>query len=888
MVCGKFLHAGSTRFLIRGVSYGTFAPADDGSQFPSLDRVAHDFAAIAELGANTVRTYTSPPLAVLDEAARRDLRMISGVPWAQHVAFLDDARSVRNIRRTVRDSVKRLASHSATLLFTIGNEIPPGIVRWYGRKRIEQFMRELFEEAKAAAPDALVTYVNYPPTEYLDLSFFDICAFNIFLHAQTDLSAYLVRLQHLAGRRPLLIAEAGADSLRHGPNQQAALVAMQVRTAFREGAAGTVVFSWTDEWWRSGRPVDDWAFGLVDTRRQRKPAYRAVQDVFHSAPFQTAEKKTWPRVTVVVCAYNAAGTIEQCLTAIEGLQYPDFECVVVNDGSTDDTGAVAARHPRVKLIETTNGGLSAARNLGLEHATGDIVAYTDADVRVDPDWLTYLVQPFLHSDVVAAGGPNIVPPDDPWLAQCVARAPGSPMHVLLEDRLAEHIPGCNCAFRREALMGIGGFNPIFRRAGDDVDVCWRLQSQGGKIGFAPAALVWHHHRNSIQAFLRQQVGYGEGEAWLMHEHPHKFIGGRIAWTGHIYSSLPFIRSLSETRINAGPFGSKSFPSIYRTDPHPLAYIAHSGRWQIGWALLIALAVVTGFAHQPYAYPLLAAGLIALATTGANCLHYGLLADLSDLPSIGRLARGPSAVLYRLTIALFHFLQPFARLYGRVRGAIWRPAFGPRRQTSLSPVTSVALADGMRLLCGRELEKRFWSDSWIDVQVLLSAIADRLRQHRAIRHIELDSGWWEARDVTIVNRLGLPVDMRALVEDHGAGRSLCRLRIRLRLGVAFLPLLLAVTTVMLLDASGLVAWPISTTLAVLLAGAATAAETMTTWRILATAIQSVKTDFGMLAIETDPPAPGREPAGVSDQPDTTAADPWSKNSGPAQVPSRHIA
>src|SRR5207244_2296104 len=101
---------------------------------------------------------------------------------------------------------------------------------------------------------------------------------------------------------------------------------------------------------------------------------------------------TWPRVSVVVCAYNAADTIGDCLDSLSALTYPDAEIIVVNDGSRDATGEIARRYPAVRLIEVANGGLSAARNIGLQHATGEIVAYTDADVRVDPDWLTYLVQ----------------------------------------------------------------------------------------------------------------------------------------------------------------------------------------------------------------------------------------------------------------------------------------------------------------------------------------------------------------------------------------------------------------------------------------------------------------------------------------------------------------
>jgi hypothetical protein len=301
-----------------------------------------------------------------------------------------------------------------------------------------------------------------------------------------------------------------------------------------------------------------------------------------------------------------------------------------------------------------------------------------------------------------------------------------------------------------------------------------------------------------------------------------------------------------------------------------------------------LAAVAALAHQPYAYFFLAAGLVALATTGGKCLQYGVQADLANLPSIGPLARGPSAGVYRLTISLLHFLQPFARLYGRVRGAIWKPAFDATRRTSRPPVASVPLADGLRLVSGRELEKRFWSERWIDVQSVLAAIAERLRQQRAIRHIEVDSGWWEARDVTIVNRLGHLVDLRAVVEDHGGGRNLCRLRIRFRRGVTVVPLLLAVATVMLLDTADLVAWPISSSVAVLLAGAATVAETITTWRIVSTVLQSVKTEFGMVAIETASPASHAGPADPANQPELTAAGPCREHTGAAHAPSRHIA
>ena len=582
-VDGKFLATGGDRFLVKGVAYGTFAPDAAGRQFPAAATVADDFARMREAGLNTVRTYTAPDPGLLDAAARHGLRVMVGLPWPQHIAFLDDPDLCRRIREDIIARVRELSGHPAALVFALGNEIPAPIVRWHGQARVERFLRELYHDVKAAAPDALLTYVNYPPTEYLSLPFLDVCAFNVYLHAEPDLRRYLARLQHLAGHRPLLLAEAGADSCREGEDGQAAIAAMHVRTAFSEGACGAVVFAWTDEWWRGGRPVDDWAFGLVDAARKPKPALRAVSGAFADAPFSEAERSTWPKVSVVVCAYNEAATIDECLASIENLTYPDFEIILVNDGSRDATGAIARRHSRVTVLDIPNGGLSAARNVGLERAAGDIVAYTDGDVRVDRDWLTHLVRPFLTSDVVGAGGPNLVPADDPPMAQCIARAPGSPTQVMLDDRIAEHVPGCNMAFRREALLAVGGFNPIYLRAGDDVDICWRLQARGWKIGFAPSALVLAPPPRVAARVLAPagRLRRGRVVAQAPH-HPDQFQGLHIGWRGaHLRSAPvpPLAHAGAREQRHVGHRARS--PSVYATDTYPFAFMPHSARWQVG-------------------------------------------------------------------------------------------------------------------------------------------------------------------------------------------------------------------------------------------------------------------------------------------------------------------
>jgi GT2 family glycosyltransferase/sugar lactone lactonase YvrE len=774
---GKFLQFGAERFLVKGVTYGTFAPDADGYQFPPRERVAEDFRLMAGLGINTVRTYTPPRVDLLDEAARNGLRVMVGLPWSQHVAFLDDRRLVQSIRREIVGQARALSSHPAVLLTALGNEIPPGVVRWHGNVRVERFLRELYEDAKSASPRSLFTYVNFPPTEFLDLSFFDVCAFNVYLHREPELRAYLARLQHIAGHKPLLLAEAGADSIREGETGQADITAMHIRTAFAEGACGAIAYAWTDEWWRGGHDIDDWAFGLVDRERRPKPAAAAVARAFEEAPFAAEARKTWPRISVVVCAYNAADTLEDCLSALDAQTYPDYEVILVNDGSRDATPDIGRRHSGVRVIDVPNAGLSAARNVGLAEATGEIVAYTDADARPDRDWLTFLVQPFLTSDVVGSGGPNVVPADDPPIAQCIARAPGGPTHVLLDDRIAEHVPGCNMAFRRDALLAVGGFNPIYLRAGDDVDVCWRLQARGWKIGFAAAALVWHHHRSSVNAYWRQQLGYGEGETWLMAHHPEKFLDGHMLWHGRIYSPLPFVRSLWGTRINSGVWGTASFPSIYRADVHPFAFLPHSIRWQIVSFVLTVAGLFVAFdgGHRWAAALLLFSGGVGLAVTIAKNLAYAFRSDVSSLP--GR------RIWYRLMVAYLHFMQPVARVRGRIRGALSPPATrlpATQPQTSRGPRPSMReTARALLLLAGTVTEDRFWSEAWTSADRMLSQLTDWLRRSRAVRSIEIDDGWSDDHDISVfIGRWGW-LDVRALAEDHGSGRTLLRVGTHIR-------------------------------------------------------------------------------------------------------------
>ncbi len=418
---GKFIFVGDEKFYVRGVTYGTFRHDEDGHEIHDPKVVEQDFAMMAANGLNAMRTYTVPPRWVLDTAQQHGLYVMVGLPWEQHIAFLDDKKRAKAIEERVRQGVRASACHPAVLCFVIGNEIPASIVRWYGYRRVEQYLERLYQVAKAEDPEGLVTYVNYPTTEYLQLPFVDLMCFNVYLESQKNLAAYLARLQNLTGDRPLVLAEMGLDSNRNGEEAQAHTLGWQIHTAFTAGCAGTFVFSWTDEWFRGGNEIQDWDFGITTRDRQPKVALTAVRQAYSQAPFLLGP--SFPRISVIVCSYNGQRTLHDCLEGLLQLEYPNFEVIVVDDGSTDRT-PIIARELGFTVTTTINRGLSQARNTGLAAATGDIVAYIDDDARPDPQWLTYLATTFLTTKHAGVGGPNIAPLGDGPIADCVANAPG--------------------------------------------------------------------------------------------------------------------------------------------------------------------------------------------------------------------------------------------------------------------------------------------------------------------------------------------------------------------------------------------------------------------------------------------------------------------------------
>ena len=746
-VRGRFLEVGGAKLHVRGVTYGPFGASPN--EYPDRIAAGRDFALMARHGINAIRTYTPPPRWLLDAAHEHGVWVLAGLCGERQVGYWCDGRVGAPSREWLAPAVRELAGHPALLGFVVANELPASLVRWLGRHRTEARIEELCTRVRELDPEALVTYCNYPTTEYLELPSLDFTCFNVYLEQTERLTSYLARLHNLSNERPLIMGEMGLDSLRNGEARQAELLGEQIRASFASGCAGVFAYAWSDQWNRGQEDVTDWAFGLTARDRSPKPALAAVERAYAEVPVAPARR--WPRISVVVCSYNGSRTIRDCLSGVAALDYPDYEIIVVDDGSKDSTAAIAAEFD-CRLIRTENRGLSNARNTGIAAATGEIVAFTDDDARPDPHWLRYLAVAFEQSTHSGIGGPNIPPPGDGFVANCVSASPGGPTVVLVTDTQAEHIPGCNMAFRKTALEAVGGFDARFRTAGDDVDLCWRLMDAGFTLGFHPGAMVWHHSRGSVRTFWRQQVGYGRAESLLERKWPERFNGaGQAGWTGRIYGGVALQRRASHRSfVYQGPWGTAPYQFLYEPAEGRLASFTHAPEWYLLTAALL-FAGSLGILWSPlqWALPL---AVLALAIPLTRALQSGLRAIYPD-PA----GSGTQAIARRALTASLHLVQPAARLFGRLRHGLtfWR-MHGARRLALPWPRTF-----------------RSVQASWRSNSDRLTALSRELREAGALVRHGGDLDRWDLE--VWGGALGAARSLMA-VEDMAQGRQLLRVRV----------------------------------------------------------------------------------------------------------------
>jgi hypothetical protein len=329
------------------------------------------------------------------------------------------------------------------------------------------------------------------------------------------------------------------------------------------------------------------------------------------------------------------------------------------------------------------------------------------------------------------------------------------------------------AFWADRLRAISGFDPAYTKAGDDVDVCWRLQAEGDVIVFAPTAMVWHHRRATVEAYLKQQRGYGEAEGLLKRKHPEKFQGFRadLSWKGRIYTRAGLGLEVGEPMVHHGVFGTGLFQTIYSAPQVWWPLLVLSPEWwflALG-ALLLApvfnpaaalarMGVLGALAQSSLSNPLLLVPVAMLAIT----LGVAWLVAGQASPPVHQRRRWS-----RLLIAAMHVAQPVERGFARYK---------TRFKTVVIPAAFHALRQAWRQRAGRLLGRRelaLWSEGWVGREKLLESLLRLCAENRWF--VRVDPGW-HSHDVRFYGDRWCKTDLMTVTENHGGGRLLTRLRL----------------------------------------------------------------------------------------------------------------
>ncbi|MEG4284378.1 glycosyltransferase [Microcoleus sp. A006_D1] len=239
-----------------------------------------------------------------------------------------------------------------------------------------------------------------------------------------------------------------------------------------------------------------------------------------------------PLVSVVVPIYNGEMDLPDLIECLRSQTYPPHrvEYLLVDNNSRDYTSTILQTAAKSRnqegfnqitlrnLSENTIQSSYAARNKGIRASTGEIIAFTDADCRPEPQWLENLVQPFANLEIGITAGEILALPGNTLLEKHAARENTLSQKHTLAHPFCAYGQTANLAVRRQILAQVGLFRP-YLTSGGDADLCWRiLRETSYKIYFAENAIARHRHRSTIKQLQSQWHRYGESNKYLHELH----------------------------------------------------------------------------------------------------------------------------------------------------------------------------------------------------------------------------------------------------------------------------------------------------------------------------------------------------------------------------------
>lgn len=238
-----------------------------------------------------------------------------------------------------------------------------------------------------------------------------------------------------------------------------------------------------------------------------------------------SENKFLPAISVIVPIYNGEQDLPALIECLEKQTYPTdkVEYLLVDNNSCDHTPEILAQATNQKinikhLIESEIQSSYAARNLGIRQAKNNILVFTDADCRPQPQWLLEIVQPFIKPEVGIVVGEIVALVGKSLLEKYADINNLLSQKFLLEHTFLPYGQTANLAIRKQAFFEVGLFRP-YLTTGGDADICWRIQKEGKwQLEYAPNAIIKHRHRANFKSFRSQFRRYGNSNYYLHQLH----------------------------------------------------------------------------------------------------------------------------------------------------------------------------------------------------------------------------------------------------------------------------------------------------------------------------------------------------------------------------------
>jgi len=339
-----------------------------------------------------------------------------------------------------------------------------------------------------------------------------------------------------------------------------------------------------------------------------------------------------PFATIIVPSIFARDQLlEQCVSSLLQIDYPRFEILIVDNRPTSPTKLPdwAIYNEKINVLHQPIPGISAARNLGLARAQGAIVAFTDDDVEVDPNWLRSLVNRFATNDKIACVTGLVLPRELDTAAQrwfeeylggfnrgseiklyspihpsrqglirplvhqviCRSLTTGRTEQISLYEAVVRCGAGANMAFRTRALVDAGGFDLALgtgtaTRGGEDLAIFAAILSNGSLIAYEPTAVVYHSHRRNYDELVKQVNGSGLGLTAMLTSLAYKDIRHLFIMAEHLPSALRSVIKRQFFNVNKKDTEDVTGTEAHQTYPREL-------RWH----------ELLGMARGPLAYAL---------------------------------------------------------------------------------------------------------------------------------------------------------------------------------------------------------------------------------------------------------------------------------------------